>query len=154
MSRREAFAVFTLAVQVPGWLQAVLVVLFLVVCLFLILTVLIQRPTGGGLVGAFGSGAGSGQTAFGTKTGDALTIVTIGMFVLYLLFGVGLNYALRPAKAAPAQQQTAPASETAPKTDTPKTDTPQGDAPKAADAPVGEAPKTAEPAAAPVEAPK
>lgn len=147
---------FTLAVQVPGWLQAVLVVLFLVVCLFLILTVLIQRPTGGGLVGAFGSGAGSGQTAFGTKTGDALTIVTIGMFVLYLLFGVGLNYALRPSKAAapPEQQQSAPATgTTTPETAAPKADAPQGETPKAAETP-SEAPKAAEPSAAPVEAPK
>src|SRR5690606_36556084 len=55
-------------------LTNLLVVLFLFVCVVLILTILIQRPAGGGLSGAFGSGAGSGQTAFGAKTGDALTI--------------------------------------------------------------------------------
>lgn len=78
-----------------------LIVLFLFVCLLLILTVLIQRPAGGGLSGAFGSGAGSGQTAFGTRTGDALTIATIIMFVLFLGFAIGLNYAAKPPKVAP-----------------------------------------------------
>lgn len=128
----------TLAAQVPGWVQAVLVVLFLIVCLFLILTVLIQRPTGGGLVGAFGSGAGSGQTAFGTKTGDALTMVTIGMFVLFLLFGIGLNYALRPVKAPVAAEQPQQTPATTPTPETPAT--------------TNEAPKVVEPApeAAPV----
>ncbi|MAY75529.1 MAG: preprotein translocase subunit SecG [Phycisphaerae bacterium] len=75
------------------------VVLFLLVCLTLILTVLIQRPQGGGLSGAFGAGAGSGQTAFGAKTGDALTIATIGMFVAFLILAVVLNFAVRPGPA-------------------------------------------------------
>ena len=66
------------------------------------LTVLIQRPQGGGLSGAFGSGAGSGQTAFGARTGDALTVATIAMFVLYLVAAIGLNFATHPANAAPA----------------------------------------------------
>jgi preprotein translocase subunit SecG len=80
-----------------------LVALFLLICVVLILTVLIQRPQGGGLSGAFGAGGGSGQTAFGTRTGDALTIATIGMFILYLVVAVGLNFATRPTQAvAPA----------------------------------------------------
>lgn len=84
------------------WVVGPLVALFLFVCVVLILTVLIQRPQGGGLSGAFGSSAGSGQTAFGAKTGDALTIATIAMFVVYVLFAIGLNYAVRPSAAAPA----------------------------------------------------
>ncbi len=86
------------------WLVGGLTVLFLVVCVMMILTVLIQRPQGGGLSGAFGSGAGSGQTAFGAKTGDALTIFTIIVFVLFLGFGISLNYGYRPSKP----DQTAP----------------------------------------------
>lgn len=96
----------------PYWATAILVALFLFVCVLMILAVLIQRPSGGGLSGAFGSGAGSGQTAFGAKTGDALTYATIGIFFFYLLFAVGLNFATRPSKAAPAGAT--PAGSTAP----------------------------------------
>lgn len=83
------------------WITGLLAVFFLVTCLLLMLIILIQRPQGGGLAGAFGSGAGSGQTAFGARTGDALTVATIGIFVLYLLTAVGLNYAFRPSDIAP-----------------------------------------------------
>ncbi len=79
-----------------------LVALFLVVCVVLILTVLIQRPQGGGLSGAFGAGgggSGSGQTAFGARTGDALTMATIAMFIIYLGVAVALNFAVRPSDA-------------------------------------------------------
>jgi len=101
-----------LSLAAAGWLIGVLTVLFMVVCVVLILTVLIQRPQGGGLAGAFGSGAGSGQTAFGTKTGDALTIFTIIVFVLFIGAAIGLNYAARPEdapKTTPASNESAPA---------------------------------------------
>lgn len=45
--------------------------------LLLMLTILIQRGKGGGLVGAFG-GAG-GSSAFGSKAGDAFTRITLIM---------------------------------------------------------------------------
>lgn len=86
--------------QVPTWLVMLLVILFMGVCVLMILTVLIQKPQGGGLAGAFGSGAGSGQTAFGAKTGDALTIATIVMFCVFVLGAVGLNYLTRPPSTA------------------------------------------------------
>lgn len=89
------------------WVTASLVAVFLFVCVLMILAVLIQRPAGGGLSGAFGSGAGSGQTAFGAKTGDALTIATIAIFVVYLLFAIGLNFATRPATTKPGATPTA-----------------------------------------------
>jgi len=64
-------------------------VLFLFVCLFLILLVLIQKGRGGGLASAFG-GAG-GNTAFGSKTGDVLTWATSIVFGIFLLLGIALN---------------------------------------------------------------
>jgi preprotein translocase subunit SecG len=85
--------------QIPAWLVGGLVAVFLLVSVVLILTVLIQRPMGGGLSGAFGSGAGSGQSAFGAKTGDVLTIVTIVVFSIWLLGAIGLNFATRPPEA-------------------------------------------------------
>lgn len=47
----------------------------LVLGLFLILLVLIQRGKGGGLAGAFGGMGGS--SAFGSRAGDAFTRITI-----------------------------------------------------------------------------
>lgn len=94
-----------------------LVTLFVVICVLLILIVLIQRPQGGGLAGAFGMGAGSSQTAFGAKTGDALTFATIGIFVFYIIAAVGLNFALAPGNAAPPTPEavsTDPASDAVP----------------------------------------
>lgn len=87
----------------PIWAVSLLVAIFLFACVVMMLTVLIQRPQGGGLSGAFGSGGGAGQTAFGTKTGDALTIATIVMFVVFLGLAVGLNYATRPENIAGTQ---------------------------------------------------
>ncbi|MEL6740232.1 MAG: preprotein translocase subunit SecG [Planctomycetota bacterium] len=83
---------------------SVLVAVFMLVCVAMILIILIQRPQGGGLSGAFGAGGGdgAGQTAFGTKTGDVLTITTIGVFILYLIIAVGLNFATRPTSGPPA----------------------------------------------------
>jgi preprotein translocase subunit SecG len=161
----------TLAVS--PWLTGLGMVLFVGVCLLMVLTVLIQKPQGGGLAGAFGSGAGSGQTAFGTKTGDALTVFTIIVFVVYLGGSVGLNFLTQPPKAAVEVKaegsstgtETAPATTTAPagtaepaKTEPPspdaaKPDAPKPDAPKQ-DAPKPEVPANSTPPAAPEPAPK
>ena len=81
-------------------LVTALVVVFLLVCIAMILLILIQRPQGGGLSGAFGAGGGAGQTAFGTKTGDVLTMVTITIFVLFLVMAIILNFAARPSATA------------------------------------------------------
>lgn len=91
---------------------ALLVVLFLVISLAMVLVVLIQRPQGGGLSGAFGAGGGSGQSAFGARTGDALTISTIVIFLLFLGVAIGLNFALRPTEDIPTVAQPAPSSQT------------------------------------------
>ena len=62
---------------------------FIIVCLFLILIVLIQKGRGGGLASAFG-GAG-GNTAFGSKTGDVLTWATSIVFGIFLVLAITLN---------------------------------------------------------------
>ncbi len=86
-----------LAAAWPTWVTGLVTVFSVLVSLMLVLTVLIQKPQGGGLSGAFGGGSGSGQTAFGTKTGDALTVFTIIVFVIYLGFAITLNYATQAA---------------------------------------------------------
>src|SRR2546430_1433115 len=76
---------------------------FIIVCLFMILIVLIQKGRGGGLSGAFGGGGGN--TAFGSKTGDVLTWATSIVFGLFLVLGIVLN---RVADAYNAQKYPAP----------------------------------------------
>ena len=139
--------VLTLGVNWPSIITGFLLVLFLLSCVFLILVVLIQKPQGGGLTGAFGSGAGSGQTAFGARTGDALTVATIGFFVFYLLSAVGLSYFMKP-QAAPvatpqvvSEQAPADGSTSAPMT-TPAEMPAQMPAQMPKDAPVDGAPKS------------
>jgi len=51
---------------------------------FLILLVLVQKGRGGGLTGALG-GMG-GESAFGSKAGDAFTKITFGTAVFWILF--------------------------------------------------------------------
>lgn len=92
----QSVLALTLAAQWQGpalWFGTVFLA---VVCVALILTILIQRPQGGGLTAAFGASTGSGQTAFGAKTGDFLTILTITMFVVFVLLAIALNFLARP----------------------------------------------------------
>jgi len=67
--------------------------LFIIICILLIVVVLLQKGRGGGLGSAFG---GIGTSAFGTKTGDFFTWVTIILTGLFLLLSVWTTLALRP----------------------------------------------------------
>lgn len=130
----------TLAFAWPSWLVGIIITLFLFVCVVMVLTVLIQKPQGGGLASAFGGGASAGQTAFGTKTGDALTVVTIAVFVAYLVLAVVLNYAARPqvidastaAEGVPVPTEQTPA-EQAPAEQAPAEQAPANQVPAPAD---------------------
>jgi preprotein translocase subunit SecG len=61
------------------WLNMLLILLGL----FMILLVLIQRGKGGGLIGALG-GAG-GSSPFGSRAGDTFTRITIYVAIVWLL---------------------------------------------------------------------
>jgi preprotein translocase subunit SecG len=76
-------------------LVTVMATLFVLTCLFMMLVILIQKPKGGGLSGAFGGAGGSAQAAFGAKTGDLLTTITIACFIAFLGLAIGLVYAIR-----------------------------------------------------------
>lgn len=99
--------------------HSILAVFFALLCILLMIVILLQRGRGVGLAGAFG-GTG-GHTAFGAKTGDVLTWVTIVLAAVLLLFAVLLNYvfvagkpdlevptAVPGAPAAPPEEQPAP----------------------------------------------
>jgi preprotein translocase subunit SecG len=74
------FAVSVLAVSFWSYTLNTVIVLL---GLLLILTILIQRGKGGGLIGAFG-GAG-GSSPFGSKAGDTFTRITITMATIWVL---------------------------------------------------------------------
>ncbi len=65
-----------------GVIAGLLNVLVLVVGLFLILLVLIQRGKGGGLIGALGGSGGS--SPFGSRAGDQFTRITIYVALVWL----------------------------------------------------------------------
>lgn len=63
--------------------SSILNTLNLIIGIFLIFLVLIQRGKGGGLAGAFG-GAG-GSSAFGSRAGDMFTRITIIVAAVWIL---------------------------------------------------------------------
>jgi len=77
-----------------GFWDIFLGALFLIVCFLLIVIVLLQKGKGGGLGAAFG---GMGSSAFGTRTGDVFTWVTIVLTGLFLVLAVVTSLAFRPA---------------------------------------------------------
>lgn len=71
------------------WVPQVFNIVMLLLAIFLILLVLIQRGKGGGLAGAFGGVGGS--SPFGSRAGDLFTRVTLvvaGAWLLLLMIQV------------------------------------------------------------------
>jgi preprotein translocase subunit SecG len=60
--------------------------LLLLTSIFMILLILIQRGRGGGITGALG-GAG-GQSAFGSKTGDVFTKITVYTAIIWIMLSI------------------------------------------------------------------
>ncbi|MHC4991385.1 MAG: preprotein translocase subunit SecG [Planctomycetota bacterium] len=100
----------------------ILTIIFILVSAAMVLIILVQRPQGGGLAGAFGGAGGGTDTVFGGRVGDALTVMTVIAFVAYLSLAVGLNL----MDSDPTAQTTAVT--TVPPTTTPPADgtTPPG----------------------------
>ena len=87
---------------IGGAMIVTLGVFFVLVSLFLMLVILIQKPKGGGLSGAFGGAGGAVQTAFGSRVGDLLTWVTVVCFALFLLLAMGLTWQIKAESGAGA----------------------------------------------------
>jgi preprotein translocase subunit SecG len=77
-----------------------LATVFVIICLLLVVVVLLQKGRGGGLGAAFG---GAGSSAFGTRTGDVFTWVTIILVAFFLLLAVGVQLWFRPPPTAVAK---------------------------------------------------
>lgn len=97
-----------------AWYIPVMAISFLLICVFMILVILIQKPRGGGLSGAFGGGGGSDQAAFGAKTGDVLTWFTVFCFVAFLLLAAGLTWAIKSKITLPPTLTTPQTTESQP----------------------------------------
>jgi len=90
--------------------MSVIAGLFLLCSIVLILVVLIQKGKGGGLSGAFAGGMASG--ILGSKTGDVLTWITIGVVSFFLLVAVVLDKWWRPTVSGPGMRTPAPITST------------------------------------------
>jgi len=77
-----------------NWLHYTLAAAIVFVCMLLVVIILLQKGRGGGLSGAFGGGGGSGS-AFGAKTGDVFTWITVAFVCLYFLLNIAGNYQFR-----------------------------------------------------------
>ncbi len=83
-----------LVLGATGFFMKFLMVIFVICAVVLILVILIQKGKGGGLSGALGGGMASG--ILGSKTGDFLTWLTIGLVGLFLFLAVILAKFYRP----------------------------------------------------------
>ena len=71
-------------------MTVLLVILYVLVCLFLIMVVLLQQGKGADLAGAFGGGGS--QTSFGPRgTTNIMHRMTTGVFVLFVLLCLTLT---------------------------------------------------------------
>ena len=88
---------------------------FILVSAGMVLIILVQRPQGGGLAGAFGGAGGSGtETVFGGRVGDALTYATVTAFVVYISLAIALNLLNTTRAVAAAPTPPAAAVDSAP----------------------------------------
>lgn len=92
------------------FIMKIVAAVWVILAVVLILLILIQKGRGGGLAGAFG-GAGA-NSLMGTKTGDFLTWVTIGLVVVFLFLAVIMAKFYRPAASTGLEAPMAPASQT------------------------------------------
>ena len=123
-----------------SWAIGLTAVLFALVSLVMMLIILVQRPKGGGLSGAFGGSASNEGAFIGGKIGDVLTYLTVAFFVAFIVLAMTLTWATTPDVAAGVGSDAEPVGST-------RLD---GDAPVDPDAP--EAAEVEADAAAPLDA--
>jgi preprotein translocase subunit SecG len=75
-----------LLVAAVDWRHYIFMIPLILLSVFMMLVILVQRGRGGGLTGALG-GMG-GQSAFGTKAGDLFTRITIVVAAIWVLLSM------------------------------------------------------------------
>lgn len=93
-------------VLAAGLVMSIIAVIFLLCAVVLVLVVLIQKGKGGGLSSAFAGGMASG--ILGSKTGDVLTWITIGVVGFFLFTALVLDKWWRPTVSGPSVEAPAP----------------------------------------------
>jgi len=87
-------------IMASALVRGIVTFVFVVTCLLLIIVILLQKGRGGGLAGAFG-GAG-GHSAFGAKTGDVFTWITVALTAVFVLVAIIGNFTFVPDQPAEA----------------------------------------------------
>ena len=133
-------------------MTVLLVILYIFVCLFLVMVVLLQQGKGADLAGAFGGGGS--QTSFGPRTNtNIMHRMTTGAFVLFVLLCLTLTILSGKQRSSvmedmappvPAEATTQPADLGAAVPD--ETTVPATTDPVAAEEPAGETEDTPPPA--------
>ena len=100
--------------------QTLYVIFYVSGGILLIGIILLQKGRGGGIGSAFGGGGG-GTSAFGAKTGDVFTWITVVLASVVIFTGVAGSFIMEPAKVATVQPAITPVSPIG----TPATDQPQ-----------------------------
>ena len=96
-------------------LYYLLVTLYVLVCLFLLVSILLQQGRAGDIASAFGGS--SSQTVFGARSGATmLTRATTVLAVLFMLGSIGLAIAWQKAPGSVVSGAAAPSAPTAPAT--------------------------------------
>jgi preprotein translocase subunit SecG len=148
-----------------NWLHYIFMIPLLLLSVFMILVILVQRGRGGGLTGALG-GMG-GQSAFGTKAGDLFTRITIVVAAIWVLLSMAsikvLSQQSATASMDPSQRgqvTTSKSNETAPGTALPSATVPgkkaESDSSSAPEGATAQPPETSSPSSkssAPASAP-
>jgi preprotein translocase subunit SecG len=81
-----------------SWTHYFFMIPLMILSVFMVLVILVQRGRGGGLTGALG-GMG-GQSAFGTKAGDLFTRITIVVAAIWVLLSMASLKVLNPHTVA------------------------------------------------------
>jgi len=78
-------------------METLVKILHVIVCLFLMLTVLLQAGKGGGMGAAFGGGSSMGTVFGGSGAGNFLRRLTVGAAVIFMITSMTLAWMATPS---------------------------------------------------------
>ena len=94
-------------------MTVVLIILYVLVCLFLVMVVLLQQGKGADLAGAFGGGGS--QTSFGPRTTtNIMHRMTTGAFILFVILCLALAILSGKQRTSVMESVVVPADASAP----------------------------------------